>query len=114
MKQKILPETPALPVEAERIRPLLRSALRAARRDLESVTPGVDEWVIFRPVSEGLKSERVPAPNYRTAFNPVAAKSAEAKALTDYLWERGAFKVSLHRDQKGTLVTRSRRSSGHA
>jgi hypothetical protein len=98
MNQKILPETPTLPLEATRIRPLLRDALRAARRDFESVTPGADEWVIFRPGSDGLNSERVSAPNYRTAFNHLAANSAEGKALTDYLWERGAFKASLHRD----------------
>jgi hypothetical protein len=98
MKQKILPETPTLPLEAERMRPLLRDALWAARRDLESAEPPADEWVIYRPVSDGLTSQRVPAPNYRAAFNPVAATSSEARALTDYLWERGAFKVNITRD----------------
>ena len=104
MVTKVLPEGPVAPLEEAPLKGLIQRALRAGLRDLNGTDVSGDDWLVFRPTSEGYSSTRLPAPMYvrETVWNRIQEiwKSQESDELTEYLWSRGAFKKTLTRDDE--------------
>jgi hypothetical protein len=113
MASRTFPEGPQLPLDADRIRTLLCSALSAAVRDLSGTDVSGGEWLVFRPGDGNVTwtTTRLPAPQYRATavWDRIDSiwKSPEFDALTEYLWSRGTLAKTLSQDGDGVPTRES-------
>jgi hypothetical protein len=96
------PGTPVLPLDRVLLQELISCAIRAAIRQLKGLDVSGSRQEIVRATDSGFATYELPAPNYRSreVWNriPAVCAAPESKALTAYLWSRGACEKSLTRD----------------
>jgi len=102
MTTKRLPGGQPLPIEEERLKPLLRDAILGARSALSSVPVKEQRQSVYRPTETGVASAELPVPMYRKSEIWEAGdriqRLPEARALLDYLWSKNALAMELIAD----------------
>lgn len=97
----VLPEGKELPIEADVVRPLLRAALLSALTDLRPMKVEVSQTSGFVWADGRIEEAELPLPKY-DRFHPDPTlkiwQTPAAKDLTDYIWSRGALKLTLSKD----------------
>lgn len=97
-----MPDVPEKSMDHATLTNLIGDALRAGIRDLKDTPVDLYQKVVAFPKEKGIESRLVAAPFYRgkSVWNKIDEiwKSDESAKLFEYLWENGAEKKQLSRD----------------
>lgn len=106
MAEVTLPPGPRKTLDVERLEGLLLEALVAAARDLKGAAVEEHDQLVYRksPEPDSWHGDYLSGPNYRKSIwdaRSLAKTSAEAKALTGYLWDSAALQKRISQDGDG-------------
>jgi hypothetical protein len=114
MGEKVLPDSPELPLDESHLKALIQDAIRAAIRDLRGTDVTGGRFPVTRLTEGEWVDQELPAPSYRkkAIWYRISEvwKSKEADDLTNYLWSRGALKKTLWIDDDKWDADKSKES----